>query len=135
MHQRLLEISTQGRGFVEITDQVERVVGESGAGTGLCNLFIRHTSASLIINENADPDVLKDLETVLSGLAPDGDPRYTHTAEGADDMAAHIRHLLTQTSVSIPVTDGRLALGSWQGIFLWEHRHRAHRRKIVISVY
>lgn len=134
MHRETLEIGTRGRGFQEITDQTGGVVARSRIRDGICNAFIAHTSASLLITENADPDVLVDLETVISGLAPDGDPRYTHTAEGPDDMSAHVRSVLTQTSVTIPVADGALQLGTWQGLFLWEHRARPHSRKIVVSV-
>lgn len=135
MYQARIHIETAGRGFMEITEQVAEQVRSSGIETGLCHLFIHHTSASLAITENADPDVLGDLETFMSGLVPDGDPRYVHTAEGPDDMPAHVRSLLTQTSLTVPVEGGRLALGTWQGIFLWEHRHRPHRRKVVVTVY
>lgn len=135
MHRARIQVETAGRGFTEITDQVAEQVRSSGIGTGLCHLFIQHTSASLAITENADPDVLGDLETFMSELAPDGDPRYAHTAEGPDDMPAHVRNLLTQTSLTVPVEGGRLALGTWQGIFLWEHRHRPHRRKVVVTVF
>jgi secondary thiamine-phosphate synthase enzyme len=134
MHTETLRISTDGRGFREVTDEVNRVVGDAGARQGLCHLFIRHTSASLVVTENADPDVLVDLETVMSGLAPDGDPRYRHTAEGPDDMSAHVRCLLTQTSLTVPVTESRLALGTWQGVFVWEHRAHPHQRSVVVSV-
>lgn len=134
MHRETLEISTAGRGFVEITDPVDRIVARAGIADGLCNAFVLHTSASLLITENADPDVLSDLETAISDLAPDGDSRYTHTAEGPDDMSAHIRSVLTQTSISVPVDSGRLRLGTWQGLFLWEHRARPHTRRVVVSV-
>lgn len=100
----------------------------------MCQVFVRHTSASLLITENADSDVLLDLETVLAGLAPDGDKRYRHSYEGADDMAAHVRSVLTQTSLSVPVMDGELMLGTWQGMFLWEHRYQAHQRELVFSL-
>lgn len=134
MHRETLDIGTRGRGFHEITDQVDGVIARSGLQDGLCNAFISHTSASLLITENADPDVLDDLETVFSDLSPDGDARYTHTAEGPDDMSAHVRSVLTQSSVSIPVAGGALDLGTWQGLFLWEHRARPHSRKVIISV-
>lgn len=134
MKQTTLTFRTNGRGLIDITAEIADVVSDSGISTGLCHIFIRHTSASLIINENADPDVQRDLETFLGELVPDGDPRYVHTAEGPDDMPAHVRALLTDTDLTVPVTDGRLALGTWQGIFLWEHRHRPHRREIVVSV-
>lgn len=134
MHRATLEISTPGRGFTEITAQVDEIVSRAGIREGLCSVFILHTSASLVITENADPDVLADLETVIADLAPDGDPRYSHTAEGPDDMSAHLRCLLTQTSITIPVESGALRLGTWQGLFLWEHRARPHARKVVVSV-
>lgn len=135
MHRETLEIETSGRGFTEITRQVDEIIGRSGLEDALCNAFILHTSASLVITENADPDVLVDLETVFSELAPDGDTRYRHTAEGPDDMSAHVRCLLTQTSISIPVEGGALRTGTWQGLFLWEHRARPHTRRIVVSVF
>jgi len=134
MHVETLTVETRGRGFHEITRQAQRVVAESGAQRGLCHVFIHHTSASLTITENADPDVLADLETVYAGLAPDGDPRYRHTAEGPDDMSAHVRSALTQTSIGIPVADGQLGLGTWQGLYVWEHRTRAHARNVTVTV-
>lgn len=134
MHRETLEIATPGRGFTEITRQADEVVNRAGIRDGLCNVFILHTSASLVITENADPDVLADLETVISGFAPDGDARYSHTAEGPDDMSAHVRCLLTQTSLTIPIEAGALRLGTWQGLFLWEHRARPHARKVVVSI-
>jgi len=127
-------VDTRGRGTVEITRQVEEAVAQAGVAEGLCNVFVHHTSASLIINENADPDVQRDLDAFLSRLVPDGDPLFIHTAEGIDDMPAHVRSALTQTSLSIPVRDGRCALGTWQGVFLWEHRHRPHGRKVTVTV-
>ena len=133
--QRELTIRTSGRELLEVTREVAEVVNGSGIQTGLCSVFIRHTSASLLISENADPDVLTDLETFFSDLAPDGDPRYVHTAEGPDDMCAHVRSALTQSDLSIPVVQGRLALGTWQGIYLWEHRHRPHQRRLIVSVF
>lgn len=135
MHRETLEIETRGRGFHEITGQTGEIVTRSGIRDGLCNTFIRHTSASLVITENADPDVLVDLETIIASLAPDGDPRYRHTAEGPDDMSAHVRSVLTQTSITLPVALGALDLGTWQGLFLWEHRTGAHSRKVLISVF
>ena len=134
MFQEELVIETRGRGSVEITAQVAAAVDASDIDDGLCHLFIRHTSASLMVNENADPDVLRDLETFMRDLVPDGDPRFRHTAEGPDDMPAHIRSILTQTDLSIPVRSGRLALGTWQGIYLWEHRSAPHRRSVLVSV-
>jgi secondary thiamine-phosphate synthase enzyme len=134
MFQEELVIETRGRGSVEITAQVAAAVDASDIDDGLCHLFIRHTSASLMVNENADPAVLTDLETFMRDLVPDGDPRFRHTAEGPDDMPAHIRSILTQTDLSIPVRSGRLALGTWQGIYLWEHRSAPHRRSVLVSV-
>ena len=134
MFQEELVIETRGRGSFEITADVAALVDGSSITDGLCHLFIRHTSASLMVNENADPVVLEDLETFMRDLVPDGDPRFRHTAEGPDDMPAHIRSLLTQTDLSVPVRGGRLTLGSWQGIFLWEHRTRPHRRTVLVSI-
>ncbi len=128
------EVATRGRGTVDITREVERVVSASGATDGLCNVFVHHTSASLILCENADPDVRRDLETFFSRLVRDGDPSFVHDAEGPDDMPAHVRTVLTHSSVSIPVRGGRLGLGTWQGVFLWEHRTAPHRRKITVTV-
>lgn len=127
---KIIEISTSGRGFFNITRAIEREV----AGDGLCHLFLQHTSASLVLTENASPEVPKDLETLIGRIAPDGDPAYRHDDEGPDDMAAHFRTLLAGQDLSIPLADGRLLLGTWQGIFLWEHRHNPHRRRIVITV-
>ncbi len=130
---QVFHVDTRGRGLHEISRQVQQVIGEAGVSSGLCNVFIHHTSASLIISENADPDVQVDLDAFLSRLVPDGDKLYTHTAEGPDDMAAHVRSVLTATSLSVPIEDGLCALGTWQGIYVWEHRHRPHRRKITVS--
>ena len=127
-------VRTRGRGTTEVTSEVQRAVAESGIAEGLCTVFIHHTSASLIINENADPDVQRDLDAFLSRLVPDGDSIYVHTMEGPDDMPAHVRTALTQTSLSIPVSGGRCALGTWQGIFVWEHRHAAHQRRVTVTV-
>jgi secondary thiamine-phosphate synthase enzyme len=128
------EIHTSGRGFSDISDRVQACVERSGVATGLANVFIHHTSASLIIGENADPDVLRDLRAFLDRLAPDGDRLFVHTAEGPDDMPAHVRSVLTATSISIPITAGRLALGTWQGVFICEHRLRPHLRRITVTV-
>lgn len=133
-HQRTLRFSTPGRGAREITADVARVVSESGVEVGLVQVFCRHTSCSLVIQENADPTVLGDLYAWLERIAPDGDPKYRHDAEGPDDMAAHLRMALTRTTESIPVQGGRLALGTWQGIFLCEHRTAGHRRELVVHV-
>ncbi len=129
-----LEFRTRGRGTLDITAEVQRVVAESGIQAGLCNVFLQHTSASLILCENADPDVRRDLETILSRLAPDGDPAYVHDTEGPDDMAAHARAMLTSNSLTIPVTKGQLQLGIWQGIYLFEHRHAGHGRTVALTV-
>jgi secondary thiamine-phosphate synthase enzyme len=126
-----LEIATRGRGFYEFTRRVEELVSQSGFKTGLVTLLLQHTSASLLIQENADPDVRHDFETFFERLVPDGDPMFVHTAEGEDDMSAHIRTALTTVNLSIPIAHGRLALGTWQGIYVWEHRTRAHRRRVV----
>jgi secondary thiamine-phosphate synthase enzyme len=128
-------VATTGRGAVEITDAVQAAVRRSGVGSGLCHVFIHHTSASLMLCENADGDVLNDLETFMSGLAPDGDERFRHTAEGPDDMPAHVRSVLTQAGLAIPVSGGRCDLGTWQGVYLWEHRRSPHRRRITITVH
>ena len=132
--QQILEFSTRGRGTTDITREIQRVVAESGVDCGLANLFVRHTSASLTITENADPDVRRDLETTFARLAPDGDPAYRHDMEGDDDMAAHARSVLADVSLTVPVGGGRLLLGTWQGIFLWEHRAQGHRREVVVTV-
>ena len=132
--QKTLTFRTRGRGTTEITSEVERAVREAGVKTGICNVFLQHTSASLILCENAAPAVRQDLETILSRLAPDGDPQYVHDDEGADDMAAHARSVLTTNSLQIPVADGKLALGTWQGIYLWEHRLAPHTRSLVVTV-
>jgi secondary thiamine-phosphate synthase enzyme len=128
----MLTIDTVGEGFVDLTRQVQAFVAESGIAAGVLTLFVRHTSASLTIQENADPDVLKDLLTALHRLAP-RDGGWIHDAEGPDDMPAHIRTMLTSTSLQVPLIDGRLALGTWQGIYLIEHRARPHRREVVMQ--
>ncbi len=131
---RTIDLEVRGQGLHELTDQVARVVGDSTLEEGLCTLFLRHTSASLTIQENADPSARRDLESWLNRLVPENDPLYTHTIEGPDDMPAHIKAALTATSLSIPILDGRLALGTWQGIFLWEHRHHRGQRQIVVHL-
>ena len=133
-HQDGFTISTRGRGTIEITDRVDQVVQGSGLARGLCTVFVHHTSASLILCENADPTVRRDLERFFSRLAPDGDPSHSHDAEGPDDMPAHIRSILTAPSIAIPVSAGRLDLGTWQGVYLYEHRTAPHRRRITVSV-
>lgn len=132
--QRTLEIGTAGRGTRDITDSVREVVQEAGAITGLCHVFARHTSAGIVITENADPTVREDHERLLGHLVPDGWREFRHRAEGEDDMSAHARTLLAGESVTIPVADGRLGLGTWQGVFLWEHRSGGHRRDVVVTV-
>jgi len=132
--QKTLNFRTRGRGTTEITAEVERAVREAAVRTGVCNVFLQHTSASLILCENAAPAVRKDLETILARLAPDADPAYVHDDEGPDDMAAHARSVLTSNSLQIPVAEGRLALGTWQGIYLWEHRVQPHTRNVVVTV-
>jgi len=134
MYQTELEYGTTGRGTVEVTSSVADAVRRADIDTGLCHVFIRHTSASLIISENADPAVQRDLDRFLSRLVPDGDRLFEHDAEGPDDMPAHARSVLTQTGLTIPVSDGRLALGTWQGIFVWEHRTSGHVRRLVVTV-
>lgn len=133
-HQRILAFSTSGRGTRSITEAVAQVVSESGIQTGLAHIFVQHTSCSLTITENADPDVRRDLDTILSRLAPDGDPAYRHDLEGPDDMAAHARSVLTGPGLSVPIGGGRLLLGIWQGIYLWEHRTGAQQRRVVVTV-
>lgn len=127
-------VSTRGRGFYEITSEVGSFVQQAGMRTGLATVHIQHTSASLLIQENADPEVRSDLERIFSRLAPDGDPIFRHTYEGEDDMPAHVRTALTTVNLSIPVVGGRLGLGTWQGIFVWEHRYDPHRRRINLHV-
>ncbi len=134
MHQEILTFETPGRGTRNITAAIQEVVQRAGVGIGLCHLFIQHTSASLILCENADPDVRHDLEGWMARSVPDGDPRYRHDMEGPDDMPAHIRSILTGMDMTLPVRDGRLALGTWQGVFLYEHRHHGHRRRVVVTV-
>ncbi len=129
-----LHVATQGKGLVEITEPIRAWLGTEAIATGLLTVFCRHTSASLLIQENADPDVRKDLEAFFAELAPEGRGRYVHEIEGPDDMPAHIRAALTQTQLSIPVESGRLQLGAWQGVYLFEHRRAPHRREIVLHL-
>jgi secondary thiamine-phosphate synthase enzyme len=129
-----LSINIPGQGLHEITDRIEAAVREAGWQEGLCTLFVQHTSASLLIQENADPAVRRDLEHWFNRLAPENDPLYTHQSEGPDDMPGHIKSALTATQLSIPVSGGRLALGTWQGIYLWEHRHKRGARQIVVHL-
>lgn len=132
-YQHLLRVRTTGKSLQKITANIQSIVAESGVKTGLCTVFLRHTSASLLIQENADPDVLKDLENFFAKLVPEWE-NYIHSTEGPDDMPAHIRTALTSTSEQIPINNGRLVLGTWQGIYLWEHRERGSTREIVVHV-
>lgn len=134
VHREELTVATKGRGFYDITEAAQRVVAHAGVEVGACTLFVHHTSASLLINENADTDVRGDLEHFFSRLVRDGDELFAHQDEGPDDMSAHIRSVLTATSLTIPVFGGRLDLGTWQGIYLWEHRYAPHRRRISLTV-
>lgn len=127
-------LATRGRGTYDVTEEVTQAVAKAGVTTGLCHVFIHHTSASLMYCENADPSVRRDLETFMSRLVPDGDPSYEHDTEGPDDMPAHIRSVLTHTGLSIPVSAGRCALGTWQGVYVWEHRAKPHTRRITVTV-
>lgn len=129
-----LSIETGSQGLYDITDQIHNIAREAELDEGLCTVFLRHTSASMIIQENAAPSAKRDLENWFNRLVPENDPEYTHTAEGPDDMPSHIKAALTQTSISIPLVDGQLAFGTWQGLFLWEHRKRGRRRKLVVHL-
>lgn len=129
-----ITLQTNGQALYEFTQKVFSLVEKDGVQNALCNLYIQHTSCSLIIQENADPSAKHDLENWLNRLVPENDPLYTHTYEGADDMPAHIKSILTATNLSIPIIEGKLALGTWQGIYLWEHRHAPHNRNIVVSL-
>ncbi|MCG6863334.1 MAG: secondary thiamine-phosphate synthase enzyme YjbQ [Chromatiaceae bacterium] len=132
--QKRLSIATRGRGTYDISRDVEQAVRESGMTTGICHIFVHHTSASLILCENADPTVRHDLDAFMARLVPDGDPLFDHTQEGPDDMPAHVRSILTNMDLTLPVSDGRCALGTWQGIYLYEHRTHAHRRQVTVTV-
>lgn len=132
--QSQLHIATPGRSMIEITKEIKQVVAQSEVTTGLCHIYIHHTSASLLISENHDPVVLRDLEAFMQRLSPDGDDLFQHIEEGPDDMPSHVRSALTQTFLTIPITDKKLALGTWQGIFLWEHRLRANKRNLTITI-
>lgn len=135
MYRSDITVRTPGRGLIELTERVAQAVREAGVAEGLCNVFVPHTSASLLAGENWDTSVRRDLEAFMSRLVPDGDPRYEHDAEGPDDMPAHIRAMLTQSSIVIPVAAGELRLGAWQGIYLWEHRTAPHQRRVLVSVW
>ena len=132
--QQEFSVATEGRGTYDLSDDIQQAVRESGVRVGLCHVFLRHTSASLMLCENADPAVRRDLETFMQRQAPDGDPMFTHTAEGPDDMPAHVRSILTQSDLNLPIADGRCALGTWQGVYLWEHRLAPHRRKVLLTI-
>jgi secondary thiamine-phosphate synthase enzyme len=135
MRRSELKVRTSGRGFTELTHSIAAIIGESGVDDGLCNVFVPHTSASLLLGENYDASVRRDLEAFMARLVRDGDPAYEHDAEGPDDMSAHIRTALTQSSVVLPVSGGKLHLGTWQGIFLWEHRTAPHERRVFVTVW
>jgi secondary thiamine-phosphate synthase enzyme len=132
--QHTIELETRGRGSYSITERLQELVGQTGITTGLCHVFLQHTSASLMLCENADPDVRVDLETFMSRLAPDGDPALLHGAEGPDDMPAHIRTVLTHSDLTLPVGKGRCLLGTWQGVYLWEHRQAGYSRRLIVTV-
>ena len=134
IEQKTLEFRTRGRGTTDIVAEIQQAVAATGIRKGVCTVFLQHTSASLILCENADPDVRRDLETLLSRVAPDGDPAYVHDAEGPDDMASHARSVLTSNSITIPASEGRLMLGTWQGVYLYEHRQAGHARSVVVTV-
>ena len=134
LNQQKLRFSTTGRGTYNITQQVSEVIEKSGIKSGICHIFIQHTSASLILCENADKTVREDLNVYMEKLVKDGDPSFKHQSEGPDDMAAHIRTILTQSSLSIPIHKGKCDLGLWQGIFLWEHRTSSNKRNIAITI-
>ena len=129
-----IRINTEGRGTYDLSQAVREAVRESGVSIGLCHVFVCHTSASLMLCENADPSVMRDMESFMARQVPDGDPMFTHTAEGPDDMAAHVRSVLTGSELNVPVSDGRCALGTWQGVYLWEHRHAPHARRVIVTV-
>jgi secondary thiamine-phosphate synthase enzyme len=133
LRQRTLTVTTRGRGFYDVTAQIAAVVAESGVSTGMCTVFLRHTSASLVVQENADPAVLRDLGRWMEKMAPEGEG-YEHDDEGPDDMPSHLRTAITRSSESIPVTSGRLALGTWQALYVWEHRRHGHARELVVHV-
>lgn len=133
--QQSIKISTLGRGTSNITRQIDELINQSGISQGLVNIFVHHTSASLILCENADPAVRSDLESFMEKITPDGDPLYRHTDEGPDDMSAHVRTVLTDSSLSIPVNNSHCLLGTWQGVYLWEHRTHPHTRTLTVTIY
>ena len=132
--QETIDFATRGRGTYDLTQRVQQVVARSGVRVGVCQVFAQHTSASLLLCENADPSVRTDLESFMQRLVPDGDPLFEHTVEGPDDMPAHVRTVLTHSSLQVPVTAGRCRLGTWQGIYLWEHRRTPARRTLIVTV-
>jgi secondary thiamine-phosphate synthase enzyme len=132
--QARIQVPTTGRGTYDITRDVQSAVGRAGVSVGLCSVFIRHTSASLMLCENADPAVMRDLEAFMERTVPDGDPLFTHVAEGPDDMPAHVRSVLTHADINLPIRDGRCDLGTWQGVYLWEHRVRPHQRTVTVTI-
>ena len=129
-----LNVQTSGRGFYEITDEIANAVAKAAFKTGVATIHVQHTSASLVIQENADPDVRRDFERFFERLVPDGDPIFSHTSEGEDDMSAHIRSALTAVNLSVPIVNAKLALGTWQGVYLWEHRVAAHGRRVIVHL-
>lgn len=133
--QKTLDVETRGRGTYDLTPQLRRIVSASGIRIGLCHVFVLHTSASLVVSENADPAVRRDLEAFMARLVRDGDALFEHNDEGPDDMAAHVRSVLTQNSLTLPVTDAQCVLGTWQGVYLWEHRYSPHRRRVKVTVF
>jgi secondary thiamine-phosphate synthase enzyme len=132
--QEEFSVATSGRGTYDLSDDIQRIVAASGIRIGTCHVFLKHTSASLMLCENADPAVRRDLETFMQRYVPDGDPMFTHTMEGPDDMPAHVRSILTQNDMNLPVSGGRCALGTWQGVYLWEHRLAPHSRKVMLTI-
>ena len=134
IHRTRIEVATRGRGTYDITEQVASAVAKAGVDDAVATVFIHHTSASLIICENADPSVRRDLDAFFARLVPDGDRLFTHVDEGDDDMPAHVRTVLTQTSIGVPIDGGKLALGTWQGVYLWEHRIAAHSRRVSVTI-
>jgi len=134
VYQHTFEVVTDRRGTVELSDRIQAAVGRSAVETGVCQIFLHHTSASLMLTENADPDVRHDLEAFMARTVPDADPLYRHTLEGPDDMSAHVRSVLTHSGLSVPVGHGRCLLGTWQGIYLWEHRESGHHRRVTVTV-
>jgi len=135
IYQETITLRTKGRGMIEFTSEVEKIISDKGIIKGLCNVFIQHTSASLVLCENADPVVRSDLEAFMRHIVPDGDPLFRHTTEGPDDMPAHVRSVLTASSLTLPVNNGHCALGTWQGIYLWEHRNSQHKRHVIVTIY